>query len=37
MFAINKLLKQLKRNGADQQELDIFCYFAYYPYLNNNN
>lgn len=31
MFKNNELLEQ---RGADDRELDIFCYFAYYPYLN---
>jgi len=35
MFTIEKLLKLLERRGADHREMDIFCYFAYYPYLNN--
>ena len=34
MFETDGLIELQKRSGADQRELDIFCYFAYYPYLN---
>lgn len=31
----NSTLKALQeRDGVDGRELDIFCYMAYYPYLN---
>jgi len=34
MFETNELLEMQERRGADDREMDIFCYFAYYPYLN---
>lgn len=34
MFENNGLIDMQKQNGAGARELDIFCYFAYYPYLN---
>lgn len=34
MFENSELLELRERRGADSRELDIFCYFAYYPYLN---
>lgn len=34
MFETNGLMEMQKQTGADARELDIFCYFAYYPYIN---
>lgn len=34
MFENSELLELREHRGADSRELDIFCYFAYYPYLN---
>ena len=34
MFETNDLIEMQKRNGAGGREMNIFCYFAYYPYLN---
>ena len=34
MFETSGLIEMQKQNGADARELDIFCYFAYLPYLN---
>lgn len=34
MFETNGLIEMQKRNGAGARELNIFCYVAYYPYLN---
>lgn len=35
MFEINELIDLQERQGADSREMDIFCYFAYYPYLSD--
>lgn len=34
MFERSTLIEMQKRSGAEAREMDIFCYFAYYPYLN---
>ncbi len=34
MFDIQDLKNMEERNGADERELNVFCYFAYYPYIN---
>ena len=34
MFETNELIQMQERRGAGHREMDIFCYFAYYPYLN---
>ena len=34
MFENNDIIKMQEQNGADGHEMNIFCYFAYYPYLN---
>lgn len=34
MFENNSLIKMQEQNGADEREVNIFCYVAYYPYLN---
>ncbi len=34
MFEKSELIEMQERRGADSREMDIFCYFAYYPYLN---
>ncbi len=34
MFDNNGLMEMQERTGADERELNIFCYVAYYPYLN---
>jgi len=34
MFENNELIHMQERCGAGSREMDIFCYFAYYPYLN---
>lgn len=34
MFDNNELMELRERNGADSRQMDIFCYMAYYPYLN---
>lgn len=34
MFETNGLMEMQEQTGAGARELDIFCYFAYYPYLN---
>ncbi len=34
MFETNELIKMQERTGAGSRGMDIFCYFAYYPYLN---
>ena len=34
MFETKELIDMQERRGADNREMDIFCYFAYYPYLN---
>jgi len=34
MFEAKELINMQERCGADNREMDIFCYFAYYPYLN---
>ena len=33
MFELNELIELQEHRGADDQEMDIFCYVAYYPYL----
>ena len=34
MFDIQDLKNMEERNGADERELNVFCYFAYYPYIH---
>lgn len=34
MFDNSALIELQERNGADSHEMDVFCYVAYYPYLN---
>lgn len=34
MLENDQLMEIRERRGADDREMDIFCYFAYYPYLN---
>ena len=34
MFETKELIDMQERRGADNREMDIFCYFAYYPYWN---
>lgn len=34
MFESNGLIEMQQQRGADDRGLNIFCYFAYYPYLN---
>ena len=34
MLEANELIELQQRRGADEREMDIFCYVAYYPYLN---
>lgn len=34
MLENSELLELREHRGVDCRELDIFCYFAYYPYLN---
>lgn len=34
MYETDSLMELQEQNGANAKEMDIFCYFAYYPYLN---
>lgn len=34
MFETKDLMEMQQRRGADVREMDIFCYFAYYPYIS---
>lgn len=34
MLESKELTEMQERSGADDREMDIFCYVAYYPYLN---
>ena len=34
MFETNQLVDLQESRGASSGEMNIFCYFAYYPYLN---
>ena len=34
MYEANSLMELKEQHGADARQMDIFCYFAYYPYLN---
>ena len=34
MFETRDLRNMEERNGADSRELNVFCYFAFYPYFN---
>lgn len=34
MYETDRLMELQEQNGANAKEMDIFCYFAYYPYLN---
>lgn len=34
MLESKELMEMQERSGADGREMDIFCYVAYYPYLN---
>lgn len=34
MFDPRDLIEMQEQNGADEHELNIFCYVVYSPYLN---
>ena len=34
MLEKNDIIEMQEQNGADDSEINIFCYVAYYPYLN---
>ncbi len=34
MFDNNALIELRDHNGVGSREMDVFCYVAYYPYLN---
>lgn len=34
MLETKELMELQERRGADEREMDVFCYFAFYPYLN---
>ena len=35
MCETKELTELQEHRGADAQEMDIFCYFAFYPYQND--